>query len=55
MTSSDGMDWEKGLEVQRLLDTLSGVQPEFEDLDISSALELELCGWDAASYEIGVI
>jgi hypothetical protein len=55
MTKSEGMDWEKEVEMQRLLDTLRGVQPEFEDIDFSSALELELCGWEPSSYEIGVI
>jgi len=52
MTTSDSMDWEKELEMQKLLDVLTGIQPEFEDVDLSSALELELGRWNTA---IGVI
>lgn len=55
MTAKDGMEWEKELEMQRLLDTLTGVQSEYEDVDFSSALELELGRWEPSSYEIGVI
>jgi hypothetical protein len=46
MTLTEGMDWEKELDMQRLLDTLSGFQPEIEDIDFSSALELQLGGWE---------
>jgi len=46
MTLTEGMDWEKELDMQRLLDTLTGFQPEIEDIDFSSALELQLGGWE---------
>jgi len=48
------MDWEREIEMQRLLDTLTGVQPEVEDIDFSSALEMELGEWELPLSEIGV-
>jgi hypothetical protein len=44
--SSVIMDWEKEVEMQRFLDTITGVQPEMEEIDFSSALELELGRWE---------
>lgn len=48
------MDWEKEVEMQKFLDTISGVQPELEEIDFSSALELELGEWELPLSEIGV-
>jgi len=48
------MDWEKELEMQRLLDTITGVQPEVEEIDFSSALEMELGEWELPPSSIGV-
>jgi hypothetical protein len=48
------MDWEKELEMQRLLDAITGAQPEVEEIDFSSALELELGEWELPPSEIGV-
>jgi len=48
------LDWEKEIEMQRLLDSLTGVQPEVEDIDFSSALDLELGGWELPPSKIGV-
>lgn len=48
------MDWEKDVEMQRFLDTIIGVQPEMEEIDFSSALDLELGRWELPTSEIGV-
>lgn len=48
------MDWEKEVEMQKFLDTISGIQPELEEIDFSSALELELGEWELPLSEIGV-
>jgi len=48
------MDWERELEMQRLLETFTGVPQEVEDIDFSSALEMELGEWDHLPSEIGV-
>jgi len=49
------MEWEKELEMQRLLDAITGIQSEVEEVDLSSALELELGEWELGPCsEIGV-
>jgi hypothetical protein len=53
-TSTVISDWEKEVEMQRFLDTITGVQPEMEEIDFSSALDLELGGWELPTSEIGV-
>jgi len=53
-STSVTMDWERELEMQRLLETFTGVPQEVEDIDFSSALEMELGEWDHLPSEIGV-
>lgn len=48
------INWERELEMQRLLDTITGLESEVEEIDFSSALELELGEWELPPSEIQV-
>ena len=52
-TLTGGSDnWDSESEMQKLLDMLPGVQPESSNAgaELSSVLELEMCGWDMSQY-----